>query len=1389
MMNIKKIMRGLTLLLCLGFFAFATTSNAWAQFRTVCFANNIKSAQEHIARDKKDIERYCTQGSNYNQEKCDDAKDELQEDEEHLQKAQDELVKCKEQVKARKAKISDLISQAKAKGIEAKLIEDELNGLGYFTVNGSSMSLEDAETYIKNYQKGNNSSSSSSSSGSSSGSSSNTSSPTTEKICKDWESFKNSVDYIAMELDSSYASATCDPNTGKFTYGGKTYTKAQWYSLLQAAERAGQQDRAEDSKLFKQALSECEKKNYGNVSADCKETKVDICAREKMQQLCKTSECKEGYDPKNQQRSLQKYCSADEQNAPVTTPASTSPSEGSSTSTPAPTPSNGESSSGGSSSGSSGAPISTKTIDTSKIEKNKTNNLKDLDKDIGKLGFDCVEATNAKNDYSSKADAYKAAAEALNSAIQQVTSACNKYSKMKAEYNSCLSGGKGVDVSSARNAQKAADAAEKAMNNALSSAESSISSCKNSGKDSKKADKAADKAQGKVDDLVKDAKKLGINCDSGQTCIDMLQGAYDNCSDPKLCKKYKKLLDELKEKQGTLDDALKTKEEAEQAKLNSQCKSPWVWNKNANACAPSSSWSKEEYDEYQEFMNECTQKPDGTYYESRCEDLAKKYGKSSSGTGEGGLDANGATLGGDQELADLEAQYDAKIAECQSMPKGEEKKQCYLDAQAIQDQMTLKKCEATPGEEMCGGDLREVNVKPDDGKLHCPRLDEIGTGSDNTIFDYLTCRITDLLIRIRMIVYVLAGFGMIAFAYGAIIGKISFKQLANIGIGLFILSMTTSVIEYVVFPKNSGQHLKYGNYLKDGHTLESVEAERDAIRSRSSSGGSSSAGGMSQSSCEKNPSLCPDSSWLSEKPSSSWSIGDIKNSISSIADAVSTGINTFNTVSHAVSTASSAISKIGDAISGENDATRSAKANLERANENLSYARQDAAAARQAQAMAQEAYDAAQENVNSYNELVSNKKAEMDALSKALKSGDLSAANPETLSAMADAEAKLAEDKARLALLQDVKDLDKLKKSAEAADKKVADIEAQLAALDPEAHPSQKAAYDALQKKLAEAKAAADGLHSRVDAADAEANNPDLDLQSEMASLKTAVADDEYNLNAAKTKAKTEIQDQLAEMKGDLDGLQADLKEAQATANSAKKDLNSANSEAKKAENAVSSAENVVSNCERNLENAKNSVGNFFDRMSQAASNVDKLTTTISNTANTVAKNSSRITNDVVDSTQNSAQREKKDKIKQERNRMEQKCSKNPSKCTSEELDYLAQLQDADDNNTNAVDKYLNSDAPGGGQTILNDLGKASNITGSARNTANAAKSGYNSGKSAGNSVAGKGSALGDVLGVAGGIAKGTTTGVDQKNKLDKSGALDNWDGNDKARERAANQK
>lgn len=88
--------------------------------------------------------------------------------------------------------------------------------------------------------------------------------------------------------------------------------------------------------------------------------------------------------------------------------------------------------------------------------------------------------------------------------------------------------------------------------------------------------------------------------------------------------------------------------------------------------------------------------------------------------------------------------------------------------------------------------------------------DEIG----GNVFLLIACKATTTLADLRIIAYIISGFGMVALAYAAIFGKMNWKHLANIGIGLFLLSMMTPFIEY--FTTGKDNTLRFGKYLPAG---------------------------------------------------------------------------------------------------------------------------------------------------------------------------------------------------------------------------------------------------------------------------------------------------------------------------------------------------------------------------------------------------------------------------------------------------------------------------------------------------------------------------------------------------------------------------------------------
>lgn len=84
------------------------------------------------------------------------------------------------------------------------------------------------------------------------------------------------------------------------------------------------------------------------------------------------------------------------------------------------------------------------------------------------------------------------------------------------------------------------------------------------------------------------------------------------------------------------------------------------------------------------------------------------------------------------------------------------------------------------------------------------------------VFDAITRRSVAIIIAIKPIVYIFAGFGLIGFAWMAIFNKLSWKWFANIAMGLFLVANLGRLIEYFV-----GNNEVY--YLDNWSSSESTE--------------------------------------------------------------------------------------------------------------------------------------------------------------------------------------------------------------------------------------------------------------------------------------------------------------------------------------------------------------------------------------------------------------------------------------------------------------------------------------------------------------------------------------------------------------------------------------
>ena len=539
-------------------------------------------------------------------------------------------------------------------------------------------------------------------------------------------------------------------------------------------------------------------------------------------------------------------------------------------------------------------------------------------KNYKKNGRDCAKETTEEK--------------SAQSALDNV---CNMYKSIKAEYEKCTSGK--MDKSKA--AAQALATAQKTLSKCLSYQEKLLNEIETELSDCKKAKKAQEQAN-KADEK---ADKAAAENDKAQEALEKAEAEYNQATaacengDQNACNSMKSLYkayEKAAKKAGKTAKAEKeafdnaeNKNQAAQNAAASTCAANTVWNPFLQACAWFSDTKSESEDkQLLKSLKECLGSDTSRKTIEAC--LAKKKEE----------DKQTKELI-DDLICDGKGIYDDTTDTCRpyteeeaaAKKKAEEAKKAAEDAAKEKEEAekAYSDCVKEKGAEAC---LEEANRLSDAtynlGKL-APQTDPEGNGSDNSgatnaeiqkmvdaatkprcsgvsktgeahgtfgIFDYLACKITTVVADLRVIVYILAGFGMIAFAYSAIIGKINFKQLANIGIGLFILSMTTGIIEEIVF--NDGtSHLQYGDFLPNGNHEQYFQTSTN---------------------CSTYRKLCPDVNITADGADAAgkkWSIKDLKSTIQSAKDAVETATQTYKTTKAAVEAGIQAAENIGQAIS------------------------------------------------------------------------------------------------------------------------------------------------------------------------------------------------------------------------------------------------------------------------------------------------------------------------------------------------------------------------------------------------------------------------------------------------------------------------------------------
>lgn len=94
-----------------------------------------------------------------------------------------------------------------------------------------------------------------------------------------------------------------------------------------------------------------------------------------------------------------------------------------------------------------------------------------------------------------------------------------------------------------------------------------------------------------------------------------------------------------------------------------------------------------------------------------------------------------------------------------------------------------------------------------------PQVSWAASAETSSVFDIISSKMIQTVMDVREIVYVIAGFGLIMFAVLAVFNKISFKHLAYICIGLFLLAVMMPFINYFSGANLTDSKLNYGNLI------------------------------------------------------------------------------------------------------------------------------------------------------------------------------------------------------------------------------------------------------------------------------------------------------------------------------------------------------------------------------------------------------------------------------------------------------------------------------------------------------------------------------------------------------------------------------------------------
>lgn len=478
----------------------------------------------------------------------------------------------------------------------------------------------------------------------------------------------------------------------------------------------------------------------------------------------------------------------------------------------------------------------------------------------------------AEKNAKSNERAQEEAREKIEKASEKATEATNAQkeadNKRQEEYSKYNEASKQAEDAESR--KKAAEAAQKAAQQQMTDAIS-------------RGDTAA--AQAARDEMVKQqqaAKQASEELDKANEAKDE---AYKTAS------KAQKEADKAAEK------AQKAAEKAEKEKVKAAEKA----EKNANKDLKK---AQKEYDKLQE---ECAEKPEKCNVEELQAaktnlDAAKANASAATKNRE---DVDGTTAAKEQAAAEQAAAE--KAAEEAAFNDYIEEQEAYepeIKCTGEGEDMNCVEVICDENGENCSEAPVGTYAEQVKNQASGDQLDENGNpvsqqrcyeARDN-IFKYIACKAMTTLADVRVIVYTIAGFGLIAFAFAAIFNKISWKHLANLCIALFILSMMTPFINYFTH-ENGSKGITYGNYLPAGFT--NIDgSDIDAAENCDTSKGD----------------VCPDVNVDTSAKDSKWSWSDLKNTVKNGINAAKTAYDTYKTVKNTVETTVEQAKKIGTAI-------------------------------------------------------------------------------------------------------------------------------------------------------------------------------------------------------------------------------------------------------------------------------------------------------------------------------------------------------------------------------------------------------------------------------------------------------------------------------------------